>query len=50
VRVVIFSQSSPPGSGHASDFRNQVCAPHALLLAAAGFGKGPRVAAWWTVA
>jgi hypothetical protein len=50
MRVPIFSQSSPPGSGHASDFRNQACAPHTLLLSAAGFGKGTRGAAPWPVA
>jgi hypothetical protein len=34
VRVSIFSQSSPPGGGHASDSPNQVCAPHTLKIAA----------------
>lgn len=50
MRVPIFSQSSPPGSGHANDFPNQVYAPHTLISSAAGFGKGARVAAPWPVA
>jgi hypothetical protein len=34
VRVPIFSQSSPAGGDHASDFPDQVCAPHTLKIAA----------------
>jgi dienelactone hydrolase len=36
--------------GHANDFPNQVCAPHALLAAAAQFGHGARVPVTWLVA
>ena len=36
--------------GHANDVPNQVCAPHALLAAAAEFGKAARVPVTWLVA
>jgi len=35
---------APGRGGHANDFPNQVCAPHALMLATAEFGEGARVA------
>src|SRR5260370_8225981 len=36
--------------GHANDFPNQVCAPHALVAAAAEFGKAARAPVAWLVA
>ena len=36
--------------GHANDFPDQVCAPHALVSTAAEFGKGARVPVTWLVA
>jgi len=36
--------------GHANDFPNQVCAPHALVSTAAEFGKGARVPVTWLAA
>jgi dienelactone hydrolase len=41
---------APGRGGHANDFPNQVCAPHSLLSAAAGFGKAARVPVTWLVA
>jgi dienelactone hydrolase len=36
--------------GHAHDLPNQVCAPHALVVAAGEFGKAARVPVIWLVA
>jgi dienelactone hydrolase len=36
--------------GHANDLPNQVCAPHALVVAAGEFGKAARVPVIWLVA
>jgi dienelactone hydrolase len=36
--------------GHANDFPNRVCAPHALIAAAGEFGKAARVKVTWLVA
>ncbi len=41
---------APGRGGHANDFPNQVCAPHALIAAAAEFGKAARVPVTWLVA
>ena len=41
---------APGRGGHANDFPNQVCAPHALVATAAEFGKGARVPVTWLVA
>jgi len=41
---------APGRGGHANDFPDQVCAPQALLSAAAEFGKGARVPVTWLVA
>ncbi|MBI5263901.1 MAG: alpha/beta fold hydrolase [Bradyrhizobium sp.] len=41
---------APGRGGHANDFPNQVCAPHALSAAAAAFGKAARVPITWLVA
>jgi dienelactone hydrolase len=41
---------APGRGGHANDLPNQVCAPHTLISAAAGFGKGARVPVTWLVA
>src|SRR3982075_4124476 len=41
---------APGRGGHANDFPNQVCAPHALITAAAEFGKSARVPVTWLVA
>src|SRR4030081_1811239 len=41
---------APGRGGHANDLPNQVCAPHALISAAAEFGKGARVPVTWLVA
>ena len=41
---------APGRGGHANDFPNQVCAPHALMLAVAEFGEGARVPVLWLVA
>ena len=41
---------APGRGGHANDFENRICAPHALLTAAAAFGKDARVPVTWLVA
>jgi dienelactone hydrolase len=41
---------APGRGGHANDFPNQVCAPHALVSGAAEFGKRARVPVTWLVA
>jgi dienelactone hydrolase len=46
-RLVVFA---PGRGGHANDFPNQVCAPHTLVSAAAGFGHNARVPVAWLVA
>jgi dienelactone hydrolase len=40
---------APGRGGHANDLPNQVCAPHALISAAAEFGKSARVPVTWLV-
>jgi dienelactone hydrolase len=41
---------APGRGGHADDLENRICAPHALLAAAASFGKDARVPVTWLVA
>jgi dienelactone hydrolase len=41
---------APGRGGHANDFENRICAPHALLAAASAFGKDARVPVTWLVA
>ncbi|RTE92911.1 alpha/beta fold hydrolase [Bradyrhizobium sp. LVM 105] len=41
---------APGRGGHANDEPNRICAPHALLAAAAEFGKGARIPVTWLVA
>jgi dienelactone hydrolase len=41
---------APGRGGHANDEPNRICAPHALLAAAAEFGKGARIPVTWIVA
>lgn len=41
---------APGRGGHANDFPNQVCAPHALMSSAAEFGQSARVPVTWLVA
>ncbi|MES2193894.1 MAG: alpha/beta hydrolase [Pseudomonadota bacterium] len=41
---------APGRGGHANDQPNKVCAPHALLAAAAEFGRTARVPVTWLVA
>lgn len=41
---------APGRGGHANDLPNQVCASHALIAAAAEFGKAARVPVTWLVA
>src|SRR5437879_4524510 len=41
---------APGRGGHANDFPNRVCAPHALTAAASEFGKAARVKVTWLVA
>lgn len=41
---------APGRGGHANDIENQICAPHALIAAAQGFGRGARVPVTWLVA
>jgi dienelactone hydrolase len=41
---------APGRGGRANDLPNQVCAPHTLISAATGFGKGARVPVTWLVA
>ena len=41
---------APGRGGHANDFPNQVCAPHALVATAAEFGRAARVPVAWLVA
>jgi dienelactone hydrolase len=41
---------APGRGGHANDFENRICAPHALLTAATAFGKDARVPVTWLVA
>ena len=45
--IIVFA---PGRGGHANDFPDQVCAPHALVSAAGEFGKGARVPVTWLVA
>jgi dienelactone hydrolase len=45
--IVVFA---PGRGGHANDVPNEVCAPHALVAAAALFGKAARVPVTWLVA
>ena len=59
--ALALARANPPGvsaiiafaagrGGHANDVPNQVCAPRALLTAAAEFGSGARVPVTWLVA
>jgi dienelactone hydrolase len=41
---------APGRGGHANDVKNLICAPHALIAAANGFGHGARVGVTWLVA
>jgi len=41
---------APGRGGHANDEPNRICAPRALLAAAAGFGKAARIPVTWLVA
>ncbi|RXH24435.1 peptidase [Bradyrhizobium nanningense] len=41
---------APGRGGHANDEPNRICAPHALLAAAAEFGRGARIPVTWLVA
>ncbi|WP_354224983.1 alpha/beta fold hydrolase [Bradyrhizobium sp. F1.4.3] len=41
---------APGRGGHANDEPNRVCAPHALVAAAAEFGKAARIPVTWLVA
>jgi dienelactone hydrolase len=41
---------APGRGGHANDFPNKVCAPHALIAAAGEFGKAARIPVTWLVA
>jgi len=41
---------APGRGGHANDEPNRICAPHALLAAAAEFGKAARIPVTWLVA
>jgi len=45
--IIVFA---PGRGGHANDFPNQVCAPHTLVSAAAGFGKAAHIKVTWLVA
>jgi dienelactone hydrolase len=45
--IVVFA---PGRGGHADDAPNQVCAPQALMAAAAGFGHGAHIPVSWLVA
>jgi dienelactone hydrolase len=45
--IVVFA---PGRGGHANDFENRICAPHALLAAASAFGKDAHVPVTWLVA
>jgi dienelactone hydrolase len=45
--IIVFAAGR---GGHANDFPNQICAPHALLVAAGEFGHGARVPVSWLVA
>lgn len=45
--IIVFA---PGRGGHANDFENRICAPHALLTAASAFGKDARVPVTWLVA
>ena len=46
-RIVVFA---PGRGGHADDRPNAICAPQALLTAAAAFGRGARIPVLWLVA
>ena len=48
--VSVIVAFAPGRGGHANDLPNQVCAPHTLISAAAGFGKSARVPVTWLVA
>lgn len=41
---------APGRGGHANDEPNKICAPHALVTAAAEFGKAARIPVTWLVA
>jgi len=41
---------APGRGGHANEEPNRICAPHTLLVAAAGFGKAARIPVTWLVA
>jgi len=41
---------APGRGGHANDEPNRICAPHALLAAAAEFGRAARIPVTWLVA
>jgi dienelactone hydrolase len=45
--IIVFA---PGRGGHANDLPDQVCAPHALMAAAAGFGHGAHIPVTWLVA
>ena len=48
--VTAITVFAPGRGGHANDFENRICAPHALLSAATAFGKQARVTVTWLVA
>jgi dienelactone hydrolase len=48
--VSVIIAFAPGRGGRANDLPNQVCAPHTLISAAAGFGKSARVPVTWLVA
>jgi dienelactone hydrolase len=45
--IIVFAAGR---GGHANDFPNQICAPHALIAAASEFGQKARVPVSWLVA
>jgi dienelactone hydrolase len=45
--IIVFA---PGRGGHANDLPDQVCAPHTLMAAAAGFGHGAHIPVTWLVA
>jgi dienelactone hydrolase len=47
VSIIAFA---PGRGGHSDDIEKRICAPHALLAAAAAFGKDARVPVTWLVA
>ena len=45
--IIVFAAGR---GGHANDIPGKICAPHTLIAAAEGFGKGARVPVSWLVA